>query len=42
MLKSCIEGHWVEPLSGRTRVDLVNPATEQIIAEKVINGFYRA
>lgn len=36
LLKSYIDGRWVMPLSGTERVDVINPATEQTIAQVAV------
>ncbi|MEY4251086.1 MAG: hypothetical protein RJA87_2719 [Pseudomonadota bacterium] len=33
LLKSYIDGQWVLPVSGQGRMDVINPATEQTVAE---------
>jgi len=36
LLKSYIDGRWVLPVSGRARMDVINPATEETVAEIAI------
>ena len=36
LLKSYIDGRWVMPLSGAERVDVINPATEETIAQVAV------
>lgn len=36
LLKSYIDGRWVLPVSGKARLDVINPATEEVVAEIAI------
>ena len=36
LLKSYIDGRWVLPVSGKSRMDVINPATEDTVAEIAI------
>jgi aldehyde dehydrogenase (NAD+) len=36
LLKSYIDGRWVLPVSGKGRMDVINPATEEVVAEIAI------
>ena len=36
LLKSYIDGRWVLPVSGKARMDVINPATEEVVAEIAI------
>lgn len=36
LLKSYIDGHWVFPVSGKAQMDVINPATEEVVAKIAI------
>ena len=36
LLKSYIDGRWVLPISGKAKMDVINPATEEVVAEIAI------